>query len=169
MLCLLVGNGNLIGVQLDAKGSHFTKPSGYGEVNLFRKQVAEFMEGQCGVMGDHRLRFSSPVAAPETQLSQMLVWRERVGAEPIQAVSCPLPAPLPGVMMLGWIAVAQLQGLRCGEVPGLGIYQRRQFLKPVAARCHTKTFNIIEGFYRKCGDDRESSCHRSCATFSCWA
>ncbi|GGI86373.1 hypothetical protein GCM10010914_20920 [Deinococcus wulumuqiensis] len=75
MLRLLVGNRNLIGVQLDARRCHFTKPSGYREVNLFWKQVTEFMERQRRVVGDHRLRFTLTVAAPETQFSQMFVRR----------------------------------------------------------------------------------------------
>ncbi|MFC3859969.1 hypothetical protein ACFOPQ_04210 [Deinococcus antarcticus] len=132
MLRLLVGNRNLIGVQLDARRCHFTKPSGYREVNLFWKQVTEFMERQRRVVGDHRLRFTLTVAAPETQFSQMFVRREWVGAEAVQAVSCPLPAALLGVVMLGWIAVAQVQGLNLAKTHFPAIYDESlSFRSPI--------------------------------------
>jgi hypothetical protein len=81
-------------------------------------------------MGDDRLRHAFPVAALQTQASEVFVLALRVPAQPEQAVPLRDPVPSLPMVVLQPVIVADVARLLGREIPGLPVRDLEQPLSP---------------------------------------
>ena len=106
-----------------SSGQAFSKARRHGEVELGRSQITEVVQTQRRVMGDGGLGLTVLVAAPEAQLHEILVGRDRI---PAQTVDSPRGMqPLTGltVVMLEGAGIPELGGLLLREISCLLVGQ----------------------------------------------